>query len=536
MANRFRKTLSGLLVIGLATTIGCHEQSVEPDHPGPSSSPPGTPATPVRVDLDSRRPAAMLSDYHLFADLARQVPAPGVIPYELNSTSFIDGASQETLVYIPPGQAAGFQADGPFDFPKGTIFIQHLRFPVAGTGTDTSLRLIETRLLIHQNHGWTGVPYLWNEVQSDARRAVIGGKTELTLVGSDGSKKSFVYQTPNMNECKQCHSRNEQMVPIGTTARNLNRTVGTSSGSINQLQQWQQAGMLTGVPAQPEVIAKLPAWHDAVGASLDQRARAWLDANCAHCHNPRGPAIVSGLDLSFDQLNPVRFGIYKPPVAAGRGSSGHRFSILPGDPEKSFLLHRVQSTELGVMMPPIGRSTFDSDGVELLRQWITQIQPDEKLAEAALNPTAAYQQATSGGDPENGKLIFFETQKCINCHRVGSEGGEVGPNLSDVGQRTKPDYLLESIVDPNAKIVEGFQTEVVMTDDGRIVTGVVMAEDQYEVVIGEATATHKISKEAIEERQTSPNSTMPTMANLLTVQQVADLIAYLQTLQQPPVK
>ena len=536
MQPRFHMALYWLSAILLAT-VGCREPAVEATS-DPLREPLSTSMVPisVRVDLDSRRPAEKLSDYGLFADLANQIPASGVVPYRLNSSSFIDAATQEMFAYIPPGQTVKFLADGPFDFPIGTILIQNIRFPNGTTAPDPSSRLVETRLLIHQNHGWTAVPYLWNEDQSDAQRAVIGGRTDITLVGVDGTEKSFSYQTPNMNECKQCHSRDGQTAPIGTTARNLNRNIEVADGTLNQLKHWQSIGLLTGLPDDLQGIAKLPEWRDEQTASIDQRARAWLDANCAHCHCATGQASVSGLDLSFEQVNPVRFGVYKPPVAAGRGSSGHQFSILPGEPKKSFLLHRIQSIELGVMMPPLGRTTSDAEGSELLRQWITQIKPDEKLAEAARNPTQAYKEAVAGGDVERGKEIFFKTQKCVNCHRVASEGGDVGPNLSDVGKRTQPEYLLESIVDPNAKIVEGFKTEVVMTDDGRVITGVVLSEDQYEVVISDANNTHKITKTAIEARKTSPNSTMPTMANLLTVDQVSDLIAYLVTLREPPAK
>jgi len=491
-------------------------------------------ASAVTIDLDSRRPALKLSEYGLFQDISMQTPVAGVVPYRLNATSFMDGGESEFLAYIPPAESAKFQLAAPFDFPIGTILIQHIRFPFDARDPAAGTRLVETRLFIHKNFGWSGTPYLWNEDQSDAERAVIGGKTDITLINRQGEKLTFPYHTPNMNECKRCHVRDEQMVPIGVTARNLNRKIKTAAGPQNQLAFWRQQGMLSGLPTDLATLPALPDWRDETAAAVDRRARAWLDANCAHCHSPGGPAIVSGLDLSFDQTEPVRFGVYKPPVAAGRGSSGHRFSILPRNPEKSFLLHRVRSTELGVMMPPLGRSTADSQGAELMSRWIAEMPEDKALAEAALNPMSAYEDAVDGGDPQRGRVVFFETQKCINCHHIGQQGGDVGPDLSDVGARTKPEYLLESIVDPNAKIAEGFKTEVVMTASGQIVTGVVQSEDQYELVVADANNTHKIEKDEIEERRTSEVSTMPSMANVLTVDQVRDLLAYLRTLRTPP--
>lgn len=523
-------TAAALLIV----VSGCGRRTVEDALERSSKPIAGGTESNIRVDLDSRRPAGKLSEYGLFQDLASQTPSQGVVPYQLNVFSFSDQAISEGFVYLPPGQVAHFDGSGPFDFPIGSILVQNIRFPNDIRDPEQGNRLIETRLLIHKNFGWSGVPYLWNEEGSDADRAVIGGKTEVSVIQQDGTTKTFSYLTPNMNQCKRCHVKDEITVPIGMTARNLNRMIPTEGGEQNQLDHWHDLGLLDGIPANRDAIAKLPDWHDAEHTSVDQRARAWLDANCAHCHSPAGPAIVSGLDLSFEQNQPIRFGVYKPPVAAGRGSDGLRFGILPGKPEESFLLRRVESTELGVMMPPLGRSLSDHQGSELLQEWITGIPEDEAAEQAALNPMLAYKDAIFGGDAERGKTLFHKTQKCVNCHRVGSEGGEVGPNLSDVGKRTKPDYLLESVVDPNANIVQGFQTEVVMTDDGRILTGVVLSEDQYELVVADPNNTHKISKEEIEERQTSPVSTMPSIANLLTVDQVRDLIAYLVTLQETP--
>jgi len=103
---------------------------------------------------------------------------------------------------------------------------------------------------------------------------------------------------------------------------------------------------------------------------LEQRARAYLDINCAHCHNPDGPGNTSGLDLRAFQNDMVALGECKTPVAAGRGSGNLRFAILPGRPEESILVHRLGSTEPKVMMPELGRSAVHREGLELIRSWI----------------------------------------------------------------------------------------------------------------------------------------------------------------------
>lgn len=493
--------------------------------------------SPVTVDVNARRPAMKLSDYHLFEDLSGQVPSPGVIPYAMNSHSYLDHASQRTWLYLPPGAAAEYRPDDALSFPVGTVLIQNLLFPEDEGDAAQTGRLVETRLMMHGSKGWKAVPYLWNEDGTDADRSVIGEKTAMTLTLASGEPSTFTYITPNMNECKRCHVDEQGMHPIGVTAANLNREIDIDGTAVNQLAHWQDLGLLTGLPEDRESIPQIPDWTDEESASVERRARSWLDVNCSHCHNPRGAASTSGLDLTFQQSTPVRYGVYKPPVAAGRGSAGLLFSILPKKPDESFLVRRMESSEMGVMMPPLGRSTHDAHGVEVIRQWIAEMEVDDAVLEVLKNPVKAYSESLTGtGNPERGKEIFYKVQKCATCHRVGNEGGSVGPNLSDIGKREKPDYILESIVDPNKKIVKGYETQVIITLEGRVFTGTVQSEDQDEVVLADAQNQHVIKKDDIDEREASDVSTMPTMANLLTVDDVRDLIAWLSTLQTPPQK
>lgn len=491
--------------------------------------------SPVTVDVNARRPAMKLSDYHLFEDLEQQILSPGVIPYSMNSHSFLDHATQSNYLYVPPGEAVEYRAQEELVFPVGTVLIQNLRFPEDERHPQQAGRLLETRLMIHGSRGWVAVPYLWNEEGTDADRSVIGEKTGMTLTLASGEPSAFTYITPNMNECKRCHVDEIGMHPIGVTAANLNRDIDADGTTVNQLLHWQELGLLQGLPDDHDSIPQIPDWTDEESVSVERRARSWLDVNCSHCHNPRGAASTSGLDLTFQQSTPVRYGVYKPPVAAGRGSAGMLFSIMPKKPDESFLVRRMESTEMGVMMPPLGRSTHDVHGAAVIRQWIAEMEVDDAVLEVLKNPVKAYSAALTGaGNTERGKEIFYKVQKCITCHRVGDEGGSVGPNLSDIGKREKPDYILESIVDPNKKIVKGYETQLIVTLEGRVFTGTLQSEDEYEVVLADARSQHKIKKEDIDEREPSDVSTMPTMANLLTVDDVRDVIAWLSTLQTTP--
>ena len=89
--------------------------------------------------------------------------------------------------------------------------------------------------------------------------------------------------------------------------------------------------------------------------------------NCAHCHNPRGPANTTGLYLLAAQTDPMRMGFCKVPVSAGQGSGDLLFDIVQGKPEESILVHRMESVTPKIMMPELGRTMVHQEGVALIR-------------------------------------------------------------------------------------------------------------------------------------------------------------------------
>jgi hypothetical protein len=107
--------------------------------------------------------------------------------------------------------------------------------------------------------------------------------------------------------------------------------------------------------------------------SIDQRARAWLEINCAHCHRAEGPAKNSGLHLMADEKDRAKLGVGKAPVAAGKGSGGLLYDIVPGKPDESILQFRIESVHPGIMMPELGRTITHVEGVELVRKWISEM-------------------------------------------------------------------------------------------------------------------------------------------------------------------
>lgn len=314
-----------------------------------------------------------LSEYGFFqGDLSAQNPAEGILPYDLNTPLFSDYASKLRFVKLPQGLAAQYNAYEVLDFPVGTVLIKTFYYPNDMRKPEKGRRLLETRLLMHEEDGWYALPYIWNEAQTEAQLEVTGGTLEVSWKHTDGKKYELQYSVPNINQCKGCHVKDQKIKPIGPSARQLNRTYAYQEEEENQLQKWSEEGLLTGLPAQEEVPL-LAVWDDPESGTLDERARAYLDINCAHCHATQSPANTSGLLLSYDQTDTTALGIRKTPVAAGRGSGGHQYDILPGHPKESIVWYRMSSEDPGIMMPEIGRKLVHKEGIQLIEAWISSL-------------------------------------------------------------------------------------------------------------------------------------------------------------------
>jgi uncharacterized repeat protein (TIGR03806 family) len=319
------------------------------------------PAPVVSADLLLSTDAPRLADYRLFDAAGR--PTPGVAPYTLNTPLFSDHAEKFRYVWMPPGTRASYRPEGALAFPVGTVLIKRFAFPADLRQPARDLRPVETRLLIHRPAGWVALSYVEEDGGAVLKRA--GKRIAVSVTNHVGQRQTIDYAVPNQNQCKQCHQAGEAITPIGPSAGNLNGGLGGSGR--NQLLQWAATGRLAGLPV--DGVPQLARWDDPA-ASLDARARAYLAVNCGHCHDRAGFASNSGLYLNPEETTPAHLGILKRPVAAGRGSGDRMFAILPGEPDQSILLHRMESNEPGVMMPQFGRSMAHAEGVALIRAWI----------------------------------------------------------------------------------------------------------------------------------------------------------------------
>jgi uncharacterized repeat protein (TIGR03806 family) len=326
---------------------------------------------------DKKNPAATkppdtLSAFGFFeGPIHHQVEASGVTQYSLQTPLFSNYAEKKRFIKLPPGESAVYNPNDVFALPVGTYLVKTFYYPIDFRDQLKGRKLIETRVMLKDEAGWQTWPYIWNDEQTEAYYDPTGETVPISYINEQGKKVSTNYLIPNKNQCKGCHLQNNEIVPIGIAARHLsNVMIDTDEGIKQQLLLWQEEGLLAGVPK--DNVPANADWRD-TKQPLDARARAYLDINCGHCHRPDGPANTSGLFLHAQETNITALGIMKTPVAAGRGSGGRMHDIVPGKPEASILLFRMQTNDPGIAMPEIGREQLHNEGIALVREWIKQM-------------------------------------------------------------------------------------------------------------------------------------------------------------------
>ena len=310
-----------------------------------------------------------LSDYEFFREpISKQISIDSIFPYRISTPLFTDYAFKSRFIVLPEGGRITYVNEDVFDFPVGTIFIKTFYYPSDFRVPEANWNIIETRLLVHTPEGWTGYPYIWNNEQTDAYLEIAGGRQNISWIDKKGISQSVHYRIPNFNMCKDCHVIDNVFQPIGPKPRILNCENTYEGTPQNQLEKMIEWNMVEKMP--PLESIPITAEWDNNHYSLNDRAHAYLDMNCAHCHNSKGPANTSGLFLEYHEKDRKKLGVLKPPIAAGRGSGGLSFNIVPGKPNESIFIFRMESTDPGILMPESGRKMVHKEGVALIRNWI----------------------------------------------------------------------------------------------------------------------------------------------------------------------
>ena len=314
-----------------------------------------------------------LSDYGFFREpMAEQIPLDNIFPYRISTELFKDYAFKSRFIVLPEGEKINYIDSEEFDFPVGTIFIKTFYYPADFRFLEKNWQIIETRLLVHTSEGWIGYPYVWNTEQTDAILDIAGNRQKVSWIDKRGKSQNVNYLVPNFNMCKSCHVIDKTFQPIGPKPRLLNCDNFYDGAHKNQLEKMMELDMIDEMLS-VETIPATAEWGSE-HYSLNDRARAYLDVNCAHCHNSKGPANTSGLFLEYNEKDLKKLGVFKPPIAAGRGSGSLDFNIVPGKPDKSIFIFRMESTDPGILMPESGRKMVHKEGVALIRDWILSLE------------------------------------------------------------------------------------------------------------------------------------------------------------------
>ena len=308
---------------------------------------------------------------------------PEMFSYELTMPLFSDFAEKRRAVWLPPGTSISYRAEGTLAFPVGAIIVKSFLFPTDMRDPDAPRRLIETRVLVKGESDWVAWPYVWEKDGSDARLKVTGDVQTVSFIDADGKEQVSNYLVPQRNQCRDCHDRNEgedtRTGIIGPRARFLHRS--TDAAPDGQLALWSDKGWLTGLEdvAQVQQASTRPTLAEAkamTGEQLRKTTRDYLDMNCAHCHSPTAvEGETSQLFLNHTNQDPFLYGVCKAPSSAGKGGFGRSYDVVPGKPDESIPVYRMETTVLGAMMPDIGRSLVDPVGVALVRRWIEEMEP-----------------------------------------------------------------------------------------------------------------------------------------------------------------
>ena len=318
-----------------------------------------------------------LSTWGLFVgDGHAQEPVAGVIPYRPVSPLFSDYAAKHRFLRLPAGTQIAYQDLDSWGYPADTVLVKTFGYARDARDPAAGELLLETRLLWLRADGWQAMTYIWNDAQTEATRAVAGKTTRVPWIDATGTARDTSYRIPNTNQCRTCHAGEDELEPLGPRTRQLDTDDDYGSGPENQIDHLATLGLFDRAPP-PRAMreAMVDPFTTDAAVSTETRARAYLEANCAHCHRAGGRASSSGLYLGWAETDPARLGVCKTPPAAGRGSCGLMFDVVPGDPASSILICRVSSTDPEIRMPEIPNSLVHDEGVALLTQWIAEMPP-----------------------------------------------------------------------------------------------------------------------------------------------------------------
>ena len=334
----------------------------------------------------------LLSETGIFMNLETLEPNEGVIPYDMIESFWSDGAEKKRWMAIPndgshntAAEQISFSQDGDWQFPEGSVLIKHFELPIDENDPSITKRL-ETRISVKTTSGsFYYLVYKWNDAGTDAELLESGLEENVQITKEDGSIAFQKWTYPARQDCISCHNPATGGT-LGPRTRYLNSeyTYEKTGRTANQLVTLSHLGILNQniTDASTETFQTYKALDDQT-ASLDDRARSYLDLNCAYCHRPGGTGERAQFDLRL--ANDIyQTGLFSAVANTPIGVDGEKI-LVPGDASKSILYHRTNSTDPTIMMPPIAKTKVDEKAVILLEEWINQMDaPDLCVASGTI--------------------------------------------------------------------------------------------------------------------------------------------------------
>ena len=314
------------------------------------------PPTPDKFELPST-----LSATGAFSDVRNLTPAPGVIPFTVNSPLWSDGAIKQRWIAVPndgppytTGEQIRFVPVGEWFFPNGTVFIKH--FDLTVNEMTREKKRLETRLLVRDGNGAVyGVTYKWRTDNTDADLLPGGLDENIAITTASGQTRTQTWRYPSRFDCLYCHNQPANYV-LGVKTHQLNGdfTYPSTGRTDNQLHTFRHLGLLKPAPGDSDIATYLKsvAVTNAT-VPIEHRMRSWIDANCSQCHRPGG--FGPGYDARF----------YTPLSQQNLINSFVKFRDLAA----SDLYQRDNSLGL-LQMPPLAKNVVHQDAMAVLRQWI----------------------------------------------------------------------------------------------------------------------------------------------------------------------
>jgi hypothetical protein len=343
------------------------------------------PANPTcKLPASYMKPAMLLSATGCVDAQDPNKPASGMIPYDVASPLWSDGASKERFMAVPDGklvhvkdctrepdsckpvsQGGTSDDEGHFVFPVGTVLMKNFLF---------NKKSFETRLFMKfRDDFWVGYSYVWNAQHTDATLIAEDG-VNMPVVNDKGAMQSWYF--PSRNDCVLCHNTSVGF-SLGPETRMLNIDYTYPGGTkANQIATLEHIGLFDGPVKRLDALPNpgegvTPTMNDP--ATLVKRARSYMHANCAICHRPNGE--YPDIDLRFDtelkgtnmcNISPNKGTLtVMPPTRAKR--------LAPGQPDISVTYLRAATLDEKVRMPQVATSVLDPLGTRLISDWIKSI-------------------------------------------------------------------------------------------------------------------------------------------------------------------